>query len=171
MRTIVCDTREQKWNHVQAGFDRLGVPWIRSKLYAGDYCYLDSMQVCVDRKKGLAEVYSNLIQQHERFRAECQRAKDAGIKLVILVEEPSIGSLDDVKNWQNPRRKRWEAIERAMMSGRIKVARTSRQPPVSSLTLETIMRKMAEKYGISWEFCAPEQTAKRIMQILDSTEK
>lgn len=171
MRRIVCDTRENKWDHVQAGFDRLGIPWIRSKLYAGDYCYLDSMQTCVDRKKGLAEVYNNLIQQHERFRAECQRAKDANIKLVILVEEPSIGSLDDVKNWQNPRIKRWEAIERAMMSGRIKVARSSRHPPVSSLTLETIMRKMTEKYGVSWEFCAPEQTAKRIIQILESAEK
>ncbi|MBQ1483930.1 MAG: ERCC4 domain-containing protein, partial [Eubacterium sp.] len=64
---ILIDTREQKYEHVRKAFEEMGVPYDRTKLYVGDYTLVNDQSVCVDRKAGLHEVYSNLIQEHDRF--------------------------------------------------------------------------------------------------------
>ena len=74
------------------------------------------MSVVVDTKDGLKEVCQNLCssrEEHERFRAECLKAREHGIKLIVLVEEDEtdenghylINDIRDVRKWQNPRRK------------------------------------------------------------------
>ena len=95
---IQCDTREHKkeWKRIQSQFDSLGVQYFRSKLYCGDYQSLDNAKLCIDRKKDLQELCGNVCQQHERFKAELIRAREAGIQLIILCEHgPDIKSVGD----------------------------------------------------------------------------
>ena len=164
--TIICDSREQKWQHVKNVFDDNGILWIRSKLPVGDYTRLDNMSTIVDRKADLNEVESNLVHQHDRFRAECELAQKHGIRLVILIEVGTCHKLDDVKNWINPRRKRWERLDRAHAEGKQLSHWIPSRPPVDGGQLFAIMRTMNEKYGVEWEFCQPKRTGERICQIL-----
>lgn len=158
--TIVQDTREQAGRHdnILIGFSQFGIKVVRSKLFVGDYTRLDNMQTCIDIKQNLQEVYCNLIQQHDRFRAECVRANENGIRLIILVEQPGILTLADVAKWQNPRAGRYERQK--------KRGETGKKPPASSEALMKSMVTMTAKYGVQWMFCEKPETAKKICEIL-----
>lgn len=163
---ILVDTREQKNSHVEKAFRALGIPFDRSKLYVGDYTLVNDQSVCIDRKGGLQEVYSNTVQQHQRFRAECQRAKDAGIRLIVLVEQDGIGCLEDVAHWHNPRIANWDFLDRMHRLGKMTEVRIAPKRPVDSERLMNIMRSMQLKYGIEWQFTAKFRCGDRIAEIL-----
>lgn len=158
--TVFQDTREKPGQHtnIEHGLAARGIQIVRTKLYVGDYTRMDCMTTCVDMKQDLQEVYSNLIQQHERFRAECQRAQENGIRLVVLVEEPGIESIADVAKWENPRLKKYEIMKAK--------GRTNRKPPTSSKALKEIMVSMTVRYGVQWMFCRKEESAQKICEIL-----
>jgi hypothetical protein len=101
----------------------------------------------VDTKKDMNEVESNLIHDHERFKAECIRARDAGIKLVILIQDPKLTQLSDVFGWFNIRSK-WS-----------KKAASGKQ-------LAKMMYTMNSRYGVSWEFTTKQNCGKRIIELL-----
>ena len=151
---IVCDTREQKDSHITEWFDLNGIRTVRSKLYVGDYALLNDQSVCIDRKAGLQEVYGNVVQQHDRFKRELIRARDANIKVIFLVEQPEIMRLADVADWQNPRWALW--VKRGRKGW----------PPMPSVSLMKAMRSISEKYGAEWLFCDKSQTAQRIVEVL-----
>ena len=154
------DSRQQNGKHknVLAYCKRHGIELIRKKLDVGDYM-LEGGTVSVDTKFGMAECYSNLIQDHDRFRRECIRARDSGIRLVVLVEESGITTLEDVKEWANPR---VTAYERAVANG----WPHAKAAPISSKRLYGIMRTMEENYAIQFQFCHKNSTGKRIVEIL-----
>ena len=107
---IQIDSREKAKaiQKILAQFDSDCVQYFVSKLPVGDYMSLDNAKLCIDRKQNLSELCSNVCQQHDRFRAELQRANQYGIKLVILCEHGGqIKSLEDVINWKNPRSMVW----------------------------------------------------------------
>lgn len=164
---IIVDTREQKCDHVTKYFDKHDIKHDRSKLYCGDFTLADNMSVCIDRKQDMIEVNGNLCQQHERFRKECERAKEAGIKLIILVEEKNISCLADVANWQNPRLANWMFIHNAQKRGKMMYKKISKQPPINGERLYKMMKTMEERYGIQWLFCNKKDTGKRIIELLD----
>lgn len=166
LMTIICDSREQKWDHVREYFDRSGVLWLRSKLPVGDYGRMDNLTCVIDRKQNLNEVESNVIHQHDRFRRECQLAQSHGIRLIILVEEPWCRGLDDVMEWANPRRQRWMRLDRQHAEGKMLDRKISGRPPVNGRQLHAIMETMRDKYGIEWRFCSPGETGAEICQIL-----
>ena len=151
---IVCDTREQKDTHITEWFEQNGIRTVRSKLYVGDYALLNDQSVCIDRKAGLQEVYGNIVQQHDRFKAELIRARDANIKILFLVEQPEIMRLADVADWHNPRFAIW--VKRGRKGW----------PPMPSVSLMKAMKSISEKYGAEWEFCDKTQTARRIVEVL-----
>ena len=105
---VQVDTREhaKEWERIKGQFDALGVQYFRSKMYVGDYQSLDNPRLVIDRKKDLQEICGNVSsKQHERFKAELLRAKEQGIKLVILCEHGAdIKTLEDVFFWKNPRK-------------------------------------------------------------------
>lgn len=101
---IVEDTRNQTGKHKAKSeyFAKQGIQVVRSKLYVGDYTRLDNQTLCIDTKKDILEIAANVCgKQHERFRAECIRAKECGIKLVVLIEEMP---LDGLQGWCSPRK-------------------------------------------------------------------
>jgi len=158
---IICDTRQQAGKHknIERYFERNGIETVRHKLDVGDYA-VEGVPISVDTKQDLSEVYCNLITDHDRFRRECVRAKDSGIRLIVLVEDSSVSCLEDVKDWQNPRVVQWNwAVERGLRP-------MGKAPPISSKRLYGIMRTMTENYGIQWEFCHKNSTGKRIVELL-----
>lgn len=157
---FIHDTRDQPGKHdnVESYLTEAGHKIIRSKMYVGDISILNDQSCCIDLKGlGLREVYSNLVQQHDRFKRECVKAQESGIKLIILVEERNIKTLEEARRWQNPRFYAWK---KEQAQGIIK------KPPVSSDRLVNMMLAMAEKYGVEWLFCKPDEAGKTVEEIL-----
>ncbi|MDD6612246.1 MAG: ERCC4 domain-containing protein [Clostridiales bacterium] len=166
---IQIDSREQKNDHIISWFDSHGVPYIRSKMYVGDYQRVENGTVCIDKKYGLQEVYGCVVSGYDRFRAECVRAKNAGIHLIILVEEEKISSLDHVRDWENPRAARWERLMDAKKRGKLVREKVPEAPPVSSIRIENRMRTLSKRTGVEWMFCRKEDTARTILEVLHET--
>lgn len=144
---LIEDTRNQIGKHKKLNdeFNKLGVPVVRNKLYVGDYARMDNLTTCIDTKKDWVELAGNICgKQHERFRAECIRAKDADIRLVILVEEET-----PIEQWKSPRKRNGRLISQ-----------------VSNIVLSKAMKTMTEKYGVEFRNCNKEDTAKIIIELL-----
>ncbi len=150
MAVIVHDTRDRagKHNNVDDYLVSQGHQIVRSKLYVGDVTLLNNQTVCIDLKRNLAECVLNVCQQHDRFVREINRANEAGVKLIFLVEHGgSIKSLEDVKGWVNPRLKESPLA-------------------VSGERLYRIMATMQAKYNIEWHFCDKRCTGKKVVELL-----
>lgn len=148
--SIFVDTREKPHaiQKILAHFEREGREVIRQKLDVGDYMLSPDGRISVDRKQNLLEVTANLCQQRGRFAAECIRAKNSGVQLVILVEHGGrIKTMEDVQAWRNPR---------------LDVSPYA----VSGPRLYQLMKEFESRYGVQWAFCSKQQTGKAILQIL-----
>lgn len=169
--TIIEDTRQKIGSHKLKNdyFKRKGISVIRSKLPAGDYALLTDMSRVIDTKQDLQEVYSNLIQQHKRFREEAIKCKDYGIELTILIEDPKLFCLDDVIRWENPRldkwRRRYEKVKFMHDHGKWKDIPTPK-PPVNGEQLLKIMDTFAERYKVVWMFTSPQNAGREVMYLL-----
>lgn len=153
---IVEDTRQQNHEgdkHARKHDDwaAMGVELIRSKLAFGDYALPPA--VSVDTKRSILELAHNVDHDHDRFRRELVAARDAGCLLVVLVEnEDGVTDLDGLSRWVNPR----NAINR----------KNGLRPPISGSRLAKACATMQERYGARFEFCRPDEAAKRIVEIL-----
>ena len=162
---VQIDSREHKkeLERIKKQFDVLGVQYFVSKLYVGDYQSLDNPRLVIDRKKDLQEICGNVCQQHERFKAELLRAKEQGIKLVILCEHGAdIKSLEDVFFWQNPRKYqiRWKTVN----GKRVKDVISAKA--VDGNQLYKSLCTIRDRYGVSFIFCTKEETGQKIIDIL-----
>lgn len=162
---VQVDTREhaKEWERIKGQFDALGVQYFRSKMYVGDYQSLDNPRLVIDRKKDLQEIVGNVCQQHERFKAELLRAKEQGIKLVILCEHGAdIKSLEDVYFWQNPRKYqiRWKTVN----GKRVKDVISAKA--VDGNQLYKSLCTIRDRYNVDFVFCQKEETGQKIIDIL-----
>ena len=152
---IIEDTRQQADKHEikHRYFDENEIELIRCKLPFGDYSL--PPKVAVDTKKGLEEIANNICgakTEHQRFKRECVLARDAGCKLVFLIEnDDGIADISEVHLWKNPR---------TLYNPRC----------VQGDRLEKAMRTMADRYGCEFLFCDYSETAKRIIEILRGNE-
>ncbi len=134
---------------IKSTFEKQGITYFISKLPVGDYMSLDNARFAVDRKKDLLEVCGNVCQDHKRFIAELKRAQEYGIKLVFLIEHSNkIKSLDDVRNWENPR------LKKSPMA-------------VSGERLYKILSTMEKTYSTKFYFCSKAETGQRIIDLLN----
>ena len=146
---IFEDTRNkpEKNAHIRQQLEDLGYRVERTKIYCGDYTFPTNQSISVDTKKDMNEIESNLIHDHERFKAECIRAKEVGIKLVILIQDPKLKELGDVFSWFNVRSK-WS------------------KKAVSGRQLAKMMYTMRERYGVEWHFVTKENCGQKIIELL-----
>ena len=147
---IYVDTREKERAIVKimAYFNENNIKTIPHSLWVGDYQSFDNSYLIIDRKQNLSELYQNLCHQHERFKNELLRAIEANIKLIILIEHGGkIKSLEDVKTWENPRKK-----QNLYAWGGERMYRT--------------MKTIADKYGIEYVFCDKRSTGRKIVELL-----
>lgn len=174
--TIQIDSREKARaiKKIVAEFDKQGVKYYVSKLFTGDYMSLDNPRLIIDRKQNLSEICANVCQDHTRFRNELIRAKENGIKLIILIEHSNqVRSINDVAKWNNPRRKKrvWvddkcltnEDGEEYWQPGHYKTIETK---AMTGETLSKVMKTMEKKYGCKFMFCDKLHTGQRIIELL-----
>ena len=93
---ILVDTREQDTSRLRARLKDMGCAYERQKLDFGDYSakfplpdggWLDlSSAVCVERKMNFDELCNCYCKDRKRFEREFLRAKDAGAKIYLLIE-------------------------------------------------------------------------------------
>jgi hypothetical protein len=163
---VQVDTREHKkeWERIKKQFDQLGVDYIRSKLWVGDYMSLDNPRVVIDRKKDLQELIGNVTQQHERFQAELTRAQQAGIKLIILCEHgDDIKELMDVYFWHNPR---LDMTYWTTEDGRPKKVKKYPRATKGEALYKSLCT-IRDKYGVTFEFCTKPETGQKIWELLE----
>ena len=146
---IVEDSRNQigKHKNINAYLKSVGLRVIRSKLIVGDYVIANRQDTSIDTKKDMVEVSQDIFQDHKRFRSECELAKDCEIRLVVLIEDNTVGSYEELLQWINP------------------------QPNRSALTPNgercfKVMKAMEYTYGVEFQFCKKQDTGKRILEIL-----
>lgn len=166
---ILEDTRNQLNKHdaKHKWFEANGIDVRRSKLWVGDYTLPTDQSVCIDTKKDIQELVSDICgKQHERFRNECIRAQEAGIRLIVLVENiggkvgrgeiynPTITKLEELHRWKNPRLFIFDG-------GKQKYPRATR-----GITLQKACISMELKYGVKFLFCTPHESAKKIVELL-----
>lgn len=93
--TILVDTREQKTERSVKRLDSMKVPYERKKLNFGDYsakCVYDGTEyslecsVAVERKMNIDELCNCFCSERKRFTREFERAKEAGAKIYLLIE-------------------------------------------------------------------------------------
>lgn len=74
---LICDTREQK---------PLWTDAIKKTLNVGDYTTVALEGRFHVERKSPSDLYGSLIQGHERFKKEFERAQEQGVELIIMVE-------------------------------------------------------------------------------------
>lgn len=154
--TLFEDTRNQEGKHKNIGTycKRNGITLERRCLLVGDYM-LPGGRVSIDTKQDMMELCKDIMSgDHRRFRDECIRAQEAGIQLVILVEEEMpYGKVD---YWQVPI---WKSSGKYHKYG-------DPMTRVEPKALKKAMRTMVERYGVMFEFCSKANTPRRIIDIL-----
>ena len=143
------DTRQQAGKHknIHAYCEKHGIRIIRQGLNVGDYQIAGKGDISVDTKYGVPELAGNCFQEHDRFRAECLRAQECGIQLIVLTEETLPGGRLD--NWRSPIG--WDGLPMHKF-----------RPDV----LRKVMLKMQEEYGVKFRFCHPNSTGKQLIEYL-----
>ncbi len=127
---MIIDTREQKplWsNNI-----------IRQKLDEGDYTTEDLLNIAhIERKSGI-DLYGSIIQGHNRFRAEINRAIDKNLKFAIFVECSE------------------ETFYTKKFSGGYRLKASSKQ-------LRKMLATMKEKYSLEIVWCKDREEMKELM--------
>lgn len=106
---------------------------------------LDLIDLSIDTKKSLVEVCGNVCsRQHERFKEELKKADG---RMILLIEEPEIETLEDVWWWDNPR---------------LKINPRATKGTALYKSLCTIR----DEYRVDIRFCNRKDTGKEIIKIL-----
>lgn len=156
-KLIIVDSREKPKAiaKILEYFDRHNIEHMTSKLLFGDYMDYNRPQLVIDRKQNIAELAKNCTIEHERFRREMEKARKAGARLVILVEQNrykdreewvQVHNITDLLRWSSPHTKvRGEKVYRVLAS-------------------------WSAKYPISVVFCDKRATGREILKILYEEE-
>ena len=153
---IQTDSREKARaiENILKEFDKQRVQYIVSKLYAGDYINIENPFLIIDRKQNIREIASNVTSEHKRFKAELEKVKEIGAKMIILIEEDTIDgkpieSLEDIMLWE-PK---------------------PGQGTVSGMRVYKILANWVRVYPLEVQFCNKRHTGKRIIEILGGSNE
>lgn len=147
MVTIIEDTRQKESKHSTKHdyWMENDVNVIRSALPFGDYILAPT--IAIDTKQDITEIGVNMcgaVHEKRRFAEECRKAKDAGCRLVFLIEDVRFTGIDDLYGKQI-----------GLHNGQV----------ISGDQLATAMHTMAERYGCRFLFCDPRESARIIMEL------
>lgn len=135
---------------------KIGAQFVRMRLPYGDYA-LFKPDVVVDTKRDIYEVIGNIKHDHTRFRNECLKAQADGCRLVILIENlDGVKNLDDLARWE-------ESNEHFRMRG-------GKRKFKGKDTVKSMVT-MTRRYGVEWDFCTPNESARRVLEILGGDKR
>lgn len=142
-KTIIEDTRNQIGKHkkLNAGLKNAEVSVLRSKIIVGDYTTPPA--VAVDTKAGFEELVTNFCSKdRNRVKREILKAQAIGTQLIFLVIDEKATCIEDAKKWKN------------------------RYGKVKGETLYKTLDTFVKRYGVQFEFATPEESGKRIVELL-----
>lgn len=115
---------------------------------------LGAIKLSIDTKKNLQEVIGNVCsKQHERFKRELLKPlSQTGARLVILIEEDEIETLEDVYWWDNPRLK-------------------ENPKATKGSSLYKSLCTIRDEYNVEIRFCSRADTGKEIIKIFEERSK
>lgn len=168
-QVLYCDTRQKAGKHAAKNdwWARHNVPTIQTALPFGDYAR-DGSNVCIDTKRSVDEIAQNVTREHERFARECKRAREAGWRLVILIEDGRYVDRKKLASWTNSHCVKCPRKFKAFCNPRApgKCARHGTRKPVQGPQLLKALCTIERRYGVFFEFCKPEDSARRICELL-----
>ena len=100
--TILVDTREQSWSHIEDIFKSKGIKYRRQKLNAGDYSFEITVDdnvinfadtIVIERKNGLDELAGCFTVDRDRFKHEFERIEEKDTDCILLVENGKVSDL------------------------------------------------------------------------------
>lgn len=106
--SVLVDNREQNTERARRRYEAIGLPYERCTLDFGDYTFnfllpdgtsfADTNNrivppVAVERKMSLAELAQCYTHDRKRFSAEFERAKEAGARIYLLLENSNFENL------------------------------------------------------------------------------
>lgn len=140
---LSVDSREKKNAHILAWFDKHGIEYEVRKLDVGDYM-IDGGATSVDTKRSIDELSTNMLNRsdHARFWREVRRAKDTGIKLIILIESNKYTDIPSLIDWK------------------------SKYSSVNGRSLIDAIYRAHISYGVEFIFCSKRATGRRIVELL-----
>ncbi len=146
--TLLVDTREQPTEKLKKRIEYAGLPHERRKLDFGDYscqCLLPdgsmldfSSKVAIERKMHLDELCLCFGKERPRFEREFERARDAGCRIYLLVENGS---------WE----KAYNGKYRSLLNPNALIASID---------------AFRARYGMQLDFCKEETTGRLLRDIL-----
>lgn len=144
----LVDSREKRNAHVLKYFDKHEIEYEIRKIDTGDYMNTENPRIRVERKQSLLELSHNLLSDDRpRFYREIRRARDSGIRLIILCEHgPDVKTFGDVKNWKPKFGK------------------------VTGKALADAIFRLEVGYNVPVLFCGKRSTGKRIIEILSQED-
>lgn len=104
--TIICDTREQKNEHILKEFNRMNVNYITDKsLPFGDYSFIVqdrdfSLSCVIERKANVNEFYSNITSDRGRIEKEFSAASALSKEFILIIE--NCGSEQELEAYEVP---------------------------------------------------------------------
>ena len=178
---IICDSREQKNQHILKHFQKNNIEYKIKKVDEGDYKIEGQDNICIERKATLQEITSNIIQP--RFKRELEKEKQKGVKLVVLIENSSgINSIDEIPKKKKNQRLEFYKFQLKKQLGLFgefnewylyREAKDKglkpRKPPISPEQLRKALHTIEdnkEDYDASFEFCSKSETGKKILELL-----
>ncbi len=149
MTVIIEDSRQKRGHHdkKRVYFANQGIIVKRAAIPWGDYMIMPS--IVVDTKQDIIEVAQNLcgnVSERTRFAEEMKGAKNAGIKLVFLIEDKRFNKISDLYE-----------TKMKLHSGKV----------VQGTQLTTAMSICESRYGCEFQFCSPDEAGYRIIEILE----
>lgn len=146
---IQIDTREKQdqLKRIIGHLEKQDVRYVINKLDVGDYMSLSNNKCAIDRKQSIGEYAVNMGHDHVRFKNEILRANENNIKLIFLIEDDKIHSIEDVKKWWNPN----SMFHERYMTGHM---------------LYKGMVTQIERYGVEFVFCNKDETGYKIVELL-----
>lgn len=166
---VLVDTRQQKGkhDHKNAWFSDHGVQTCSMKLDFGDY-QRPGFNISVDTKKDIQELVMDVGRDHARFVRECERARAAGYKLVVLVESNTkYNDRDQLAKWKSSVCARMCPHRYSCRPAAIKGRRCRRgNKPMQGDTLVKILDSMERNHGVQFLFTTKHDAARCICEIL-----
>lgn len=163
-RTIIEDTRNKIGRHAIKNdwWAAHGVSVVRRKLDFGDYM-TEGSNVSIDTKKDVQELAGNLGRENDRFARECDRARDAGYRLIVLIEElEAYNDREKVKLWTS----RVCRTCRKCDPHKTKTCKARRFKPINGERIAKSMTTFEMDHGVRFMFCKREDTAATICRLL-----
>ena len=164
---VTEDSRQQqgKHTHIATWMEAHGVAFEqRSRaLPFGDYVSDNGSNVAVDTKKDVQELVMDVGRDHDRFVRECERASDAGFRLVVLVESSArYNDRAELARWVSDVCRRCRRCDPRFSAG----CPAKRSKPMQGSTLAKILDAMERRHGVRFEFVSKARCARRICELL-----